>query len=108
MRLPRLAHLGRHMPMDNLYLLPPLVLHRAIHEYPQITVYHPKDKGHPFANIGWTGWIGSIAGMYMYVPYLRVARNRFTTIGHYHRIGIIEIPGLDHRNSRIGITGFYR
>lgn len=28
----------------------------------QITVYHPKD-GHAFANVGWTGWIGSITGM---------------------------------------------
>ena len=31
--------------------------------YPQITVYHPNsDNGHAFANIGWTGWIGSITG----------------------------------------------
>jgi len=35
--------------------------------YPQITVYHPKDQGHPFANIGWTGWIGSITGMYAHI-----------------------------------------
>ena len=32
--------------------------------YPQITVYHPNSSnGHSFANIGWTGWIGSITGM---------------------------------------------
>ena len=33
--------------------------------YPQITVYHPNEdnkSGHAFANIGWTGWIGSITG----------------------------------------------
>lgn len=31
--------------------------------YPQITVYHPNpNNGHAFANIGWTGWIGSITG----------------------------------------------
>lgn len=31
--------------------------------YPQITVYHPNsDNGHAFANVGWTGWIGSITG----------------------------------------------
>ncbi len=31
--------------------------------YPQITVYHPNTgNGHAFANIGWTGWIGSITG----------------------------------------------
>lgn len=32
--------------------------------FPQITVYHPSnsDNGHAFANIGWTGWIGSITG----------------------------------------------
>lgn len=32
--------------------------------YPQITVYHPNsNNGHAFANIGWTGWIGSITGI---------------------------------------------
>lgn len=31
--------------------------------YPQITVYHPNsDNGYAFANIGWTGWVGSITG----------------------------------------------
>ena len=31
--------------------------------YPQVTVYHPnKGNGHDFANVGWTGWIGSITG----------------------------------------------
>jgi hypothetical protein len=32
--------------------------------FPQITVYHPSDPkyGHAFANIGFTGWIGSITG----------------------------------------------
>ena len=33
--------------------------------YPQITVYHPTD-GYAFANIGWTGWIGSITGTYVW------------------------------------------
>jgi len=33
--------------------------------FPQITVYHPTNSsnGHAFANIGWTGWVGSITGM---------------------------------------------
>jgi len=35
--------------------------------FPQITVYHPAEEdgseGNTFANIGWTGWIGSITGM---------------------------------------------
>ncbi|KAL3855217.1 hypothetical protein ACJMK2_014437 [Sinanodonta woodiana] len=33
-------------------------------DYPQVTVYHPSDPkyGHAFANIGWTGWFGSITG----------------------------------------------
>jgi len=32
--------------------------------YPAVIVYHPNsDNGHPFANVGWTGWIGSITGM---------------------------------------------
>lgn len=32
--------------------------------FPQLTVYHPQNSsnGHAFANIGWTGWIGSITG----------------------------------------------
>lgn len=31
--------------------------------FPQITVYHPQPgNGYSFANIGWTGWIGSITG----------------------------------------------
>ena len=31
--------------------------------FPQITVYHPQPgSGYAFANIGWTGWIGSITG----------------------------------------------
>lgn len=33
--------------------------------FPQITVYHPSSSGggHAFANVGWTGWIGSITGI---------------------------------------------
>ncbi|WAR12323.1 DCD1A-like protein [Mya arenaria] len=32
-------------------------------DFPQVTVYHPSSgNGHPFANIGWTGWLGSITG----------------------------------------------
>jgi hypothetical protein len=32
--------------------------------FPQITVYHPHPgSGYAFANIGWTGWIGSITGV---------------------------------------------
>lgn len=30
-------------------------------DFPQVTVYHPT-SGNAFANIGWTGWIGSITG----------------------------------------------
>jgi len=32
---------------------------------PQVTVYHSSDseEGHTFANIGWSGWIGSITGL---------------------------------------------
>jgi isopenicillin-N N-acyltransferase like protein len=34
-------------------------------DFPQITVYHPTNatQGHAFANIGWTGWVGSITGI---------------------------------------------
>eukprot|EP00051_Salpingoeca_urceolata_P026450 m.477358 g.477358 ORF g.477358 m.477358 type:complete len:444 (+) comp20814_c0_seq1:1427-2758(+) len=32
--------------------------------FAQITVYHPNEgNGHEFANIGWTGWLGSITGI---------------------------------------------
>ena len=33
-------------------------------DFPQVTVYHPtSDFGVPFANVGWTGFIGSVTGM---------------------------------------------
>lgn len=31
-------------------------------DYVQVTVYHPSDGGHPFANIGWPGSIGVLSG----------------------------------------------
>jgi isopenicillin-N N-acyltransferase-like protein len=31
-------------------------------DYPHITVYHPND-GNSFANVGWSGWVGSLTGM---------------------------------------------
>ncbi|XP_077988483.1 protein dcd1A-like [Glandiceps talaboti] len=34
--------------------------------YAQVTVYHPNNdgsNGHAFANLGWTGWLGSVSGM---------------------------------------------
>nr|XP_006823776.1 PREDICTED: protein dcd1A-like [Saccoglossus kowalevskii] len=38
-----------------------------LQNYPQITVYHIDEtnstNGHAFANVGWSGWIGSITGM---------------------------------------------
>ena len=37
-------------------------------DYPQVTVYHPNPgDGHAFANIGWTGWFGSITGELSYL-----------------------------------------
>ena len=34
-------------------------------DFPQITVYHSRNasEGATFANVGWTGWVGSITGM---------------------------------------------
>ncbi|XP_067686914.1 protein dcd1B-like [Haliotis asinina] len=34
-------------------------------DFPQVTVYHPVNStyGQPWANFGWTGWVGSITGM---------------------------------------------
>eukprot|EP00456_Euglypha_rotunda_P054509 TRINITY_DN4407_c0_g1_i22.p1 TRINITY_DN4407_c0_g1~~TRINITY_DN4407_c0_g1_i22.p1 ORF type:complete len:297 (+),score=47.79 TRINITY_DN4407_c0_g1_i22:115-1005(+) len=33
-------------------------------DYPQLTVYHPNDgNGHPFVNVGYSGFIGSFSGM---------------------------------------------
>lgn len=38
-----------------------------IGKYPTITVYHSSEDGSsPFANIGWTGMIGTITGYGMY------------------------------------------
>jgi len=31
-------------------------------DYPQLTIYHPTDGGHPFANLGWPGSIGILSG----------------------------------------------
>lgn len=46
-----------HFNVETLYHLGPF------RNYPQITVYHPdQGNGHAFANLGWTGWIGSISG----------------------------------------------
>ena len=43
-------------------------------DYPEITVYHPSNasNGHAFANIGWTGWIGSITGGVAWVLWMFV------------------------------------
>ena len=39
-------------------------------DYPQVTVYHPgSSRDFAFANIGWTGWIGSITGDYRFACY---------------------------------------
>ena len=32
-------------------------------DFPHITIYHPNDGNH-FANIGWTGWVGSLTGTF--------------------------------------------
>ncbi|XP_077988523.1 protein dcd1A-like [Glandiceps talaboti] len=36
-----------------------------LQNFPQITVYHPENTtdGNTYANVGWTGWVGSITGM---------------------------------------------
>jgi len=35
-----------------------------LQKYPVVTIYHPNSgNGHPFANVGWAGWISSITGM---------------------------------------------
>jgi hypothetical protein len=31
-------------------------------EFPQITVYHPSDGGHPYAQVSWPGNVGSLSG----------------------------------------------
>jgi isopenicillin-N N-acyltransferase like protein len=37
----------------------------GLQDYPLVTIYHPSNTslGYPFANIGWTGWIGTLSGM---------------------------------------------
>ena len=45
----------------------PLPLPGPFKNYPQVTVYHPNSgNGHAFANVGWTGWLGSITGISSY------------------------------------------
>ena len=45
----------------------PLPLPGPFKNYPQVTVYHPNNgNGHAFANVGWTGWLGSITGISSY------------------------------------------
>ena len=47
--------------------LPPLPPPGPFKNYPQVTVYHPNSgNGHAFANVGWTGWLGSITGISSY------------------------------------------
>lgn len=31
-------------------------------DFPQITVYHPSDQGHPYAQVSWPGNVGSLSG----------------------------------------------
>jgi len=36
----------------------------GLQDYPLVTIYHPNEgDGHPFANVGWVGWVASITGM---------------------------------------------
>lgn len=37
----------------------------GLQDYPLVTIYHPMNNsmGNPFANVGWTGWIGTLTGM---------------------------------------------
>ena len=45
--------------------------------HPQVTVYHPNDgNGGTFANVGWSGWIGSIQGKAIgfVQPYFRITK----------------------------------
>jgi len=65
--------------------------------YPEITVYHPtagSNNGHAFANIGWTGWIGSITG----ISSTRVAISE---------IGVSFPDATFGRESRFGIPFTY-
>lgn len=37
----------------------------GLQDFPLVTIYHPLNPamGYPFANVGWTGWIGTLTGM---------------------------------------------
>ncbi|XP_065920265.1 protein dcd1B-like isoform X4 [Dysidea avara] len=59
--------------------------------YPQVTIYHPnKGNGHTFANVGWTGWIGSITGMSSVQMAISEIGVSFPddTFGHESRFGV--------------------
>lgn len=32
-------------------------------DFPQVTIYHPTDGGHPFLNMGWPGTVGLLTGL---------------------------------------------
>jgi len=55
---------GSATPDGSLYQLRALDwdVSGPLQQYPVVTIYHP-DQGHPFANVGWAGWIASITGM---------------------------------------------
>lgn len=59
---------GKAIPStDDLLQLRALdwIVDGGLQNFPEITVYHPNDdnsNGHAFANIGWSGWVGSIQG----------------------------------------------
>jgi hypothetical protein len=61
-------------------------------DFPQVTVYHSSDasEGNTFANVGWTGWVGSITGMSSSATAISEIGVSFpdTTFGKESRIGI--------------------
>ncbi|XP_006823777.1 protein dcd1A-like [Saccoglossus kowalevskii] len=63
--------------------------------HPQVTVYHPEStNGHTFANVGWSGWIGSITGM----------SDRQMAISE---IGVVDADASWGSESRIGVPFTY-
>lgn len=63
--------------------------------FPQITVYHPdSDHGFAFANIGWTGWIGSITGQLLNVWINLVPRLLSEKLGNKAVLGECQLLGM--------------
>lgn len=80
---------GKSTPGGALYQLRALDWDTSgpLQTYPTVTIYHPKPgNGHPFANVAWAGFIGTLSGMSS-MP-LAVSEKVGDDFGEMSRIGV--------------------